>query len=55
MSEKNRPTTAGATELKEEDLDKIQGGGLGTNGQNFKVEIEGVTQGAVKGTRGKKA
>ena len=37
MSKKNEQTKAGATELKEEELNEVQGG--------FKLDIEGVTQG----------
>ena len=48
MKDKTSPTTAGATVLREEDLDKVQGGGA--TPLAFKVEINGIGQGALKST-----
>lgn len=51
MNEKTLPTKAGATLLREEDLDKVQGGG--TTPLAFKVEINGIARGARKDNRKK--
>ena len=55
MTDKKAPTTAGATELTEEDLKKVRGGDFSLGFRPTKVEVESVYSSGNKSFKSTKA